>query len=350
MRGLMPGDELLGHQPPGGASPRPLLGGQAPSAAGARLSLGHDRIACVSTDRNGFTLGTDILQYTVSGITIGVIYAMVAIGYNIIYNVTEILNLAQGEFVMLGGLFAVFLAGPLKLPLYIAFFGAVLITGCVGFAMEKFVIRRARDASLLSLIIITLAVSILLKGSAMLCWGKDPYALAPFTSGRPIMMAGAAIQRQAFWIVGVSALVVVSLTLFFRRSVYGKAMLACADNPTAARMSGIPVRQMVLLSFVLSAAIGAAAGVIITPVSLMDYDRGAMLGLKGFGAAVLGGLGQFFGALVAGIILGLAESFCAGYLSSGYKDAVALVILLLALFFKPEGLFGSSEAAKLKRH
>lgn len=295
-------------------------------------------------------MGTDILQYTISGITIGVIYALVAIGYNIIYNVTEILNLAQGEFVMLGGLFAVFLAGTLKLPIYLAFFGAVLATGCVGFAMERFVIRTARNANLLSLIIITLAVSILLKGSAMLWWGKDPYALPPFTAGGPIMIAGAALQRQAIWIVAVSALVVIALTLFFHRSVYGKAMLACADNPTAARMSGIPVRQMVLLSFVLSAAIGAAAGVAITPVSLMDYERGAMLGLKGFGAAVLGGLGQFFGALVAGVLLGLAESFCAGYLSSGYKDAVALVILLLVLFFKPEGLFGSGEAEKLKKH
>jgi len=111
-----------------------------------------------------------------------------------------------------------------------------------------------------------------------------------------------------------------------------------------------PVGRMVLLSFVLSAAIGAAAGVIITPVSMMEYDRGALLGLKGFGAAVLGGLGQFFGALVAGVILGLAESFCAGYLSSGYKDAVALVLLLLVLFLKPEGLFGSGEAARLKRY
>ena len=295
------------------------------------------------------TFASDLLQYTISGITIGVIYAMVAIGYNIIYNVTEIINFAQGEFVMLGGLFAVFFVGSLRLPILLAFFAAIICAGCVGFAMDRFVIRRARNTSVLSLIIITIAISILLKGSAMLAWGKDPYCLPAFSSGPPIMIGGAAIQPQALWIVGVSTVVVICLTLFFHRSVYGKAMLACADNPNAARMVGIPVRQMMLLSFTLSAAIGAAAGVIITPVSLMEYDRGAMLGLKGFGAAVLGGLGQFFGALVAGAVLGLAESFCAGYLSSGYKDAVALIILLLVLFFKPEGLFGSSEAAKLKK-
>jgi branched-chain amino acid transport system permease protein len=294
-------------------------------------------------------LGSDWLQYTISGLTIGVIYALVAIGYNVIYNVTEIINFAQGEFVMLGGLFAVFFVGTLRLPIVVAFLGAIVATGCVGFAMERFIIRRARDASVLSLIIITIAISILLKGSAMFCWGKDPYTLPAFSSGGPILFGGAAIQPQAIWVLGVSTLIVVCLTVFFRRSIYGKAMLACADNPNAARMTGIPVRQMVLFSFVLSAAIGAAAGVVITPISLMEYDRGAMLGLKGFGAAVLGGLGQFHGALVAGAILGLAESFCAGYLSSGYKDAVALVVLLLALFFKPEGLFGSKEAAKLKK-
>ncbi len=294
-------------------------------------------------------MGSDFLQYVVSGLTIGAIYAMVAIGYNIIYSVTEIINFAQGEFVMLGGLFAVFFAGPLHLPLYVAFFCAIALTGCVGLAMDRFVIGRARNASVLSLIIITIAVSIMLKGSAMLFWGKDPYSLPAFSSGGPIRFWNVAIQPQALWIVGICAVIIVALTLFFRRSIYGQAMLACANNPDAARLAGIPVRYMVLLSFLLSAAIGAAAGVIITPVSMMEYDRGALLGLKGFGAAVLGGLGQFFGALVAGTILGLAESFCAGYLSSGYKDAVALVLLLLALFLKPEGLFGSGEAAKLKK-
>ncbi len=294
-------------------------------------------------------MGSDFLQYLVSGLTVGAIYALAAIGYNIIYSVTEIINFAQGEFLMLGGLFAVFFAGTLHLPLYVAFVGAVVLTGCVGLAMDRFVIGRARDASVLSLIIITLAVSIMLKGSAMLAWGKDSYTLAAFTAGGPIKIAGASIQPQALWIVGICALIVGGLSVFFKKSIYGQAMLACADNPDAARLAGIPVRSMVLLAFVLSAAIGAAAGVIITPVSMMEYDRGALLGLKGFGAAALGGLGQFFGALAAGLILGLAESFCAGYLSSGYKDAVALVLLLLVLFIKPEGLFGSSEAARLKK-
>lgn len=157
------------------------------------------------------------------------------------------------------------------------------------------------------------------------------------------MIAGAAIQRQSVWILGISLLIISGLSVFFHNSLYGKAMCACADNPVAARMMGIPVRRMILLSFTLSAALGAAGGVIITPLSLMEYDRGALLGLKGFSVAVLGGLGNFWGAFIAGIFIGVAESFCAGYISSGYKDAVALVALLMVLFVKPEGLLGKAK-------
>ncbi|MGB6927988.1 MAG: branched-chain amino acid ABC transporter permease, partial [Syntrophobacteria bacterium] len=144
------------------------------------------------------------------------------------------------------------------------------------------------------------------------------------------------------------AVMVVLMTIFFKKTRYGKAMLACADNPEAARLVGIRVNVMILISFALSAAIGAVAGAVITPISLMEYDRGALLALKGFGAAVLGGLGSFYGAVVAGIFLGIIESMCAGLVSSGYKDAVALILLLLVLYVRPSGLFGNVEASKIK--
>ena len=198
-------------------------------------------------------MGTDFFQYAISGLTIGAIYAMVAIGYNAIYNVTEIINFAQGEFVMMGGLFAVFFAGSLHFPLYAAFLCAVCLTGCIGLAMDRFIIGRARDTSVLSLTVITLALSIMLKGGAMLWWGKDPYSLPAFSSGGPIRIGSAAIQPQALWIIGICALIIIALTLFFRKSIYGQAMLACANNPSAARLAGIPVGPMILLSFVLSA-------------------------------------------------------------------------------------------------
>jgi branched-chain amino acid transport system permease protein len=293
------------------------------------------------------SLGGQLVQYLFTGVTVGSIYGMVALGFNIIYNVTEMINFAQGEFVMLGGLIMVFSAKFLPLP--VAFLLTIAVVCAVGILMERFTINPLKNATVLTLIMVTIAVSILLKGIAMFIWGKDSYIMLPFSGTEPVQLFGAAIQTQTFWILGISGVVVLLLTLFFRKTRYGKAMLACANNAEAARLVGIKVNLMVLLSFALSAAIGAAAGAVITPISLMEYDRGALLGLKAFGAAVLGGLGSFSGAVVAGLLLGIVESLCAGFVSSGYKDAVALLLLLLVLFVRPSGLFGNVEAAKIKK-
>ena len=294
------------------------------------------------------SLTGQLIQYIFTGITVGSIYAMVALGFNIIYNVTEIINFAQGEFVMLGGLIMVFFSAFLKLPLPLAFLFTVAAVTGVGALMERFTINPLKNATVLTMIIVTIAVSILLKGIAMFVWGKDPYIIPPFSGSEPILILGAAIQTQTLWVLLITAVVVVLLTLFFKKTRYGKAMLACADDSEAARLVGIKVNIMILISFALSAAIGAVAGAIITPISLMEYDRGALLALKGFGAAVLGGLGSFYGAVVAGIFLGIIESLCAGLISSGYKDAVALLLLLLVLYVRPSGLFGNVEASKIK--
>jgi branched-chain amino acid transport system permease protein len=294
------------------------------------------------------TLTGQLVQYLFTGVTVGSIYAMVAVGFNIIYNVTEIINFAQGEFVMLGGLIMVFFTVTAKLPLILAFVLTVAAVTGVGALMERFTINPLKNASVLTMIIVTIAVSILFKGIAMFVWGKDPYIFPPFSGSKPLFIFGAAIQTQTLWVLFMTAVMVVLMTFFFKKTRYGKAMLACADNPEAARLVGIKVNIMILISFALSAAIGAVAGAVITPISLMEYDRGALLALKGFGAAVLGGLGSFYGAVVAGILLGIIESMCAGLVSSGYKDAVALILLLLVLYVRPSGLFGNVEASKIK--
>ena len=294
------------------------------------------------------TLTGQLIQYLFTGITVGSIYAMVAVGFNIIYNVTDIINFAQGEFVMLGGLIMVFFTVTAKLPLPLAFVLTIAAVTAVGALMERFTINPLKNASVLTMIIVTIAVSILFKGIAMFVWGKDPYIFPPFSGSKPLFVFGAAIQTQTLWVLFLTAVMVVLMTIFFKKTRYGKAMLACADDPEAARLVGIKVNTMILISFALSAAIGAAAGAVITPISLMEYDRGALLALKGFGAAVLGGLGSFYGAVVAGVLLGIIESMCAGLVSSGYKDAVALILLLLVLYIRPSGLFGNVEASKIK--
>jgi branched-chain amino acid transport system permease protein len=294
-------------------------------------------------------LGGQILQYCLTGATIGSVYAMVALGFNIIYNVTGIINLAQGEFVMLGGLVMVFLYAVLKLPFLIAFGATVSLVTCVGLLLDRFAIRPLREPSVITMIIATIAASILIKGTAMFTWGKDPYDLTAFSGRTPITFLQVAIQPQSLWVIGILAIVVVFLTLFFERTILGKAMKACADNREVASLVGININRMVLLSFAISAAIGAVAGIVITPISLMEYDRGAMLALKGFAAVVLGGLGNFAGAVVGGLIIGLIESLGAGLVSSAYKDAFALLLLLVLLFVRPSGLLGSAEAASLRR-
>lgn len=290
-----------------------------------------------------------LFQYLITGVTIGSVYAMVAVGFNIIYNVTEIINFAQGEFVVLGGLIMVMIQVWFSLHIVPAFILTILMVVLVGILLDRLAIRPIRQPSVVTLIIATIGASMIIRGSAMFIWGKDPYDLPAFSGREPIAFLGAVIQPQALWIIGFLILVVILLTLFFERSILGKAMRACADNSEAATLVGINVNNMILLSFGLSAAIGALAGIGVTPMALMEYDRGAMLAIKGFAALILGGLGSFPGAVLGGLILGLIESLGAGYVSSGYKDAFALIILLLLLFIKPSGLLGNVTIAKLKK-
>ncbi|MBS3759497.1 MAG: branched-chain amino acid ABC transporter permease [Desulfobacterales bacterium] len=291
---------------------------------------------------------TDIIQFMVMGAQRGAIYAMVAMGFNIIYNATGIINFAQGEFVVLGGLLMVTLTMTAELSIPFAFLLTVAAVTVVGILMERLTINPVRQPSVLRLIIITIAVSILLKGGAMCIWGKGSHYMKHFIQAPPIEFMGAFILPQTLWIVGILLMVVIGLVIFFNFTMIGKCIRACAINRDTARLAGINDRKMVMLSFALSAGIGAIAGIIVTPIIQMDYGRGALLGLKGFGAAVLGGLGNSMGAVVAGLLLGILEAFGAGYISSHYMDAMALLILLIVLFIKPSGIFGSSEAMQLK--
>ena len=278
-----------------------------------------------------------------TGITIGSIYAMVAIGFNIIYNATDVLNFAQGEFVMIGGMAMIMFHNTLGINMALSFFLSVGLVILVGILFERLTISPLKNPSLVTMILITIAVSIILKGLSMVSWGKDSHPLEPFTHAEPIRVGGAVIVPQILWVIGVTAVVVLLLTYFFKFTMAGKALRACAINRNAASCMGINVKMMITLSFAMSAAIGAIAGTIITPITLMEYDRGAMLGIKGFSVAIVGGVGNSFGAVVAGLGIGIIESFAAGFISSGYKDAFAFFIMLLVLFVRPAGLLGKYE-------
>jgi branched-chain amino acid transport system permease protein len=289
-----------------------------------------------------------VLQLLVSGLAVGSIYAMVAIGYNIIYNATGIINLAQGEFVMLGGMLTVWGATRWGLPVPVAILTAVCLVTLIGVTLERLTIRPLRNPTVLTLLILTIGSSFLLKGAAMLIWGKNVYYMPGFLGSEPIRLARVAIERQEVFVWGALAVLTVALTLFFNHTLTGKAMRACSYNRVAARLVGINSRFMVMLAFGLSAGIGALAGAVVVPITNMEYSSGSMFGLKGFSAAVLGGLGNNTAAVVAGIALALIESLVAGFVDSTYKDAVALSVLLIVLFVRPSGLFGNAALNRLK--
>jgi len=291
-------------------------------------------------------MGGQAVQFLASGLTAGSIYALVALGFSIIFNASRVINFAQGEFVMIGGMSAVSLVAT-GMPMPVAILGAVAIAAVVGLALERLAVGRARNADIVTLIIITIGASIFLRGVAQLVWDKNIHALAPLSGDTPIAFLGATIVPQSLWVLGATVAVVVALSWFFRRTMLGKAMLATSYNPLAAQLVGIDIKKVLFASFGLAAGLGALAGVLIAPITFTSYEVGIMLGLKGFAAAILGGLGSFPGAIVGGLLLGLLESLGAGYVSSAYKDVLAFVLILVVLFFRPDGILGAIKSERV---
>jgi branched-chain amino acid transport system permease protein len=288
-----------------------------------------------------------LFQYILSGLSNGAIYALIGFGFAIIHNATGIINFAQGEFVMLGGMLTIFFLSLLNMHLIPAIVLAILVSTLIGIVFEHMAIRPLKNAKPLSMIIITIGASILIRGLAMLIWGKDTHAVPAFSGNDPLYIAGATILPQHLWIFAITVLIIIANKIFFNFSIVGKAMRACAYNSQAASLVGIDVKTMVLLSFVISSAVGSMAGIIIAPLTMTSYDVGIMLGLKGFCAVIIGGMGSSLGTVLGGLVLGLLESLGAGYLSASYKDAIAFIILLLILFVRPEGLFRKKETERV---
>jgi branched-chain amino acid transport system permease protein len=285
------------------------------------------------------SLADQSLQYLLTGVSVGMVYGVVGLGLTIIFNATGIINFAQGEFVMLGGMTAVALTAA-EVPLPAAVVLAVAVVTIVGAVVERVAIRPMRGASVITLIIATIGASLVLKGGAKLLWGPDAVKLPAFSGETPIRIGEAGLDPQRLWVMGLAALGVLAVQLFFKYTLTGKAMWACAINRPAARLAGISADRMVSLSFAMSAALAALGGVVLTPVALMHPTQGTHYTLTGFLAAVLGGLGSGLGAVLGGIVLGIVESFAAGFISSGYSKGIAVAVALIVLWRRPEGLVG----------
>lgn len=290
------------------------------------------------------------LQYLLSGITKGSIYAVVAIGFNLIYSATGVLNLAQGEFIMLGGMVAVTLVHYVPLPLAVA--GAVLVVTLVGCLLEWSLFRRLPNHSVLHLIIVTIGVSIVIQEASLHIWDEKVRSLPYFTGNEvsSIHFLGAAISPQVLWVLGTITVAVAALHGFLKYTLTGRAMRACSANPEAAMLAGINIRNMRTLSFGLSAGLGALAGCVISPITMTHYEMGAPLAIKGFAAAILGGLGNPMGAVVGGLLVGVLEAVSVSRMPAAYNDVAAFVVLLLVLFVRPHGIFGSPSGQAVREH
>ena len=288
----------------------------------------------------------ELLQFLIAGLKNGAIYALVALGFTIVYAATGAINFAQGEFYMIGGMLGVFFAG-FGLPVPVAAVLAIAATAGIAAVFELLAVRPIATGDPLRIIMVTIGGSVVLRQLALHVFGPDERALAPFTEGPSIRLFGAAIERQTVWIWVLTLIAVVALALLYRRTAFGKAMRATSIRRDAARLVGIDAGRMVTYSFALAGGLGALAGLAVAPLTQTAFDVGAGIGVKGFSAAILGGLGNPVAAVGGGLILGLLESLTAGYLNPLYKDAVALIVLLGVLFLKPSGLLGGRTREKV---
>jgi branched-chain amino acid transport system permease protein len=288
-----------------------------------------------------------LLQLVVSGLAVGSVYALVALGFALIFATVRVVNFAQGEFVMVGALAGYSAHVGLGLPLVVAMGAAGGVTIGVALATERLAVRPLRgQAAGIAWVVSTLGVGLMLRSGAAAAWGKVPLPFpAPFGTGR-VLVGGLAFvpQEAATLLLAVGAMLL--LETLRRRTIVGKAMRAVAFNPDAARLVGINVTSASLLAFAASALLAALAGILIAPLSNASSEMGTLLGIKGFAAAAVGGLGTFQGALAGGLILGLVEVLAAGLLWPGFSDVAAFLLLILILLVRPWGLFGRDEGTR----
>ena len=266
---------------------------------------------------------------------------MMAVSLVIVYKVSQLICFAQGEFFVIGALTMTTLVSK-GLPMPLAFVIAVLVATMLGALVERVLIRPIQDSGVGMLIVMTVAISLTLRGLALVVWGKESHVLKAFNSGNPMQIFGATLMPQVIWIIGITVVVLLLIWFFFEKTTLGVAMRACSENRLGASLMGISTQKAAILSWAWGSAIGALAGMAVAPLLFMQYGSGVMPMVKGFIAMSIGGLASIVGAVVAGYLLGLVEAYTVGLISSQFSDTIVFTILIIVLVFKPNGLFGVS--------
>lgn len=283
---------------------------------------------------------SDILQVIVGGLAIGCVYALVALGFTIISNALHLINFAQGDMYMLGAVFGLTFFTQVRMPYFVSLVTAALVTALVGVCIERTIFRPLRNSPPLNMVIATIGISITIRAVALLIWGSQAMSFPAVFGSVPVKIGSIRIMPDYLWILGIAVAAMVALQFFFKKTLTGKAMNATAQNRNAASMMGINIFRSDSLAAAISAGLGGIGGVLVGPVFFVETTMGASAALKGFAAAVLGGFGSVPGAIVGGVVLGLAENLSATFISSTYRDAVAFVILIGVLIFRPNGILG----------
>jgi branched-chain amino acid transport system permease protein len=285
-------------------------------------------------------------QMVTAGLAMGSIYALVALGFVLIFNAVGVVNFAQGEFVMVPAFVAVALMDFLPIPFPFIYLLTILFMAVFGIVFQRIAYYPLRNRTFLPVVISTIGVSIFLKNGAQIAFGAQPQLMQRPTSSIPINVSGVFVDPQYIVIILVTAALLVFQYFFFEKTSLGKKMQATAQDKEMARLLGIRVATMIAITFIYSSILGAVAGILVGPIFYVSKEMGAMLGLKAFCSTIVGGFGSVPGAIVGGLFLGVVEVFGSFYISSAYRDAFAFVILILVLLFRPQGFFGEKVAEK----
>lgn len=285
-------------------------------------------------------------QQIISGLAMGCIYAIVAIGFVLIYKATEIINFAQGELMMVGAFIAFTCVNYLQLPFFAAIIVSLAFMGLFGIVLERVVLRPLVGEAAFAMVMVTIGLSIFIRSVAGMIWGYDTYTFSAGIVDHPVQIGSLALSSVHLWIIATTLILIAGLYLFFSRTKMGISMEAAAQNQLAAFLMGIGVKNVFSHIWAISAMVAAVAGILLTPIQFLNYNMG-FIGLKAFPAAVLGGFGSIPGAIVGGIIIGISEALAGVYLPDGFKNVFAWIILIAVLMIRPEGIFGIQQRKRV---
>ncbi len=291
----------------------------------------------------------DFIKYLITGISLGSVYAIIALGYTMVYGIAKMLNFAHGDVIMVGGYMTFIFMNSMGIPAIVAVIGAMAVCTVLGMLIERVAYKPLREASSLAVLITAIGVSYLLQNLALIIWGSTPKSFPSVVSIDPITLpAGITISGETIVTVGVSALIMIALTLFINKSKLGHAMQAVAEDKGAAQLMGINVNATISITFAIGSALAAVAGALLcSSYPLLQPTTGAMPGIRAFVAAVFGGIGSIPGAMLGGVLLGVIESLTKAYISTELSDAVVFAMLIVVLLVKPTGLLGKKISEKV---